>query len=420
MFDFTSNLSAMTKKWISGLGLVLSSLTLFGQTVSKITLQPSPLTSPYEETNKEYCPSVSLPLQPVTDSYMIPADLKNPMVFTLGIDHLIQPVIWRPHFQPESSRHSILVASTSQPGQYAMIIDRNGNRDFSDDKKVMMVANSTFSVGLPFQAERSTGQTIVIPVEFNINETSGIIHLECRSLLAYTLTQTLEDSTLTLRILVNRHGPANFKLRNPLLGPVAGTQNILLDEVFSFNRKLYKLSNLDIVNQTVDWITPEDGEKVYGYKEDHFIMKDKIKEAIEAYTIGPTAQIPWDNNDYVVLHFWQPTAMGINEEELNTMKSLARNANVFVAGFPVFSAEPHPDVVKDLIRKSGLPGTQMALSAERAEKEGAESMLPLNGIYPDVPMKQPDFILLNSDGRILFRSHNLIDLQHALKKRRLL
>jgi thiol-disulfide isomerase/thioredoxin len=369
---------------------------------------------PYRDKKAEMVLKVSLVEDTAVTKMVLPDVKGDVFLYKFGLDWLFESNTYLLSVIEENNylvAHNLVVAIQSKGKLYNIIVDENGNNDFRDDRIISAKRGETMYKKLQLLMDSTSNFYCEIPVEMGIENTpSGTPRVHCRNLTKFTLKQPLEDSTLSVDILVNYLYP-NFKINAPgLTSDSVELQNIVIGEPFYFNGKLRVLNNLNVFKQTVELRTLGKDELPFGYRTGYYINMARLMEL----SVAATYPIDWSTPEYFLLYFWghwcQPCMKKLPETK-KLAANLSHSSKVAMISYPmVFASKDLPKLEK-WIQKDSFLCPHVVQNAELFSlcddvKNGKPFINSCNVIGLVRNHQYPTYILINRRGKILYRGAN--------------
>lgn len=249
--------------------------------------------------------------------------------------------------------------------------------------------------------------------------------LKITNLLYFNLSIEIDSTDLDFRFMCN-FWEINFMHKGfDLSVDSINANNYTLNEAFEFQGNWYKFVNLDILKSTIQLVRIEETERIQGIKKGYYVDFLKLTDLCRKATQDGNDLIQQFGQKNILLYFWGPwcaPCIKNIEAHLELSARLVSRDSVVVLNFPFLLLEHDANDLAILRQTHNISSVQFVQDYN-------------NGYYPeetkyDIPNNVldllkvttfPEYILLNREGRILFRGNNSKkDLQYLLRTKQYL
>ncbi len=376
-----------------------------------LSLIQSEVKFPYQSNKFEMVVSTSIYMKDTSKiAYVLPDISGEKHVYKFGMAWLlpytreIQAAIMNQSFIKEQS---FCLIKTSSRDSVFIVIDENANKDFSDEVIDVVKIGQPAYKKLNLVLDSFTNLRFLVPIQIEVNRTpADKLQISCKNLAKYELIHHLEDTTLRLNLLMNPFN-VNFKIQDiDLKDGKIRIQSIEMKEPFFFNGKLRVLDQFDLLKATVKFRTLAPDEIPLGYREGYYLDIKKLRSLTDPY-LASDCGISWSKSKYFLLYFWGHWCAPCMSK-IEATKSLAERLNasdqIILINYPTVFHEKDTLALSKVIFSNKLPCRQVVqVIGPREANEGIAirdvvSLAKINAY--------PEYLLLNSKGKILYKGEN--------------
>lgn len=376
-----------------------------------LSLIQSELKFPYQSNKLEMVVSTSIYMKDTSKiAYVFPAINGEKQVYKFGMAWLlpysreIQAAIMS---QPFIKEQSFCLIKTSSSDSVLIVIDENANRDFSDEIIDAVKIGQPAYKKLNLVLDSLANLRFLVPIQIEVNRSAADkLQISCKNLTKYELIHHLEDTTLRLNLLMTPFN-VNFKIQDiDLKDGKIRMQSIGLNEPFFFNGKLRLLDQFDLLKATVKFRTLAPDEIPLGYREGYYLDMKKLRSLTDPY-LASDCGIFWSKPKYFLLYFWGhwcAPCMSKIEATKSLAESLKASNEIVFINYPTIFNKKDTLALSKVIFSNNLPCRQIVqVIGPREANEGV-------GIRDVVSLAKinayPEYLLLNSKGKILYKGEN--------------
>lgn len=272
-----------------------------------------------------------------------------------------------------------------------LLFDENRDSSFLDEQLMVIHYDSIYHLVLSFEGRSKE-------FEFFVNKDyegrSGIEKIKARSLNFYEL-RFWEEEKLFKAYLTLTVGTSYLRLDHESITEAKRKRVYNLGELFECGGKIFKLLQCDIEHGTIQLIEYDKQQKIYDPTEGHFVDMEVVNRAIDEAPDGK----------YHLLYFW---GHWCGPCKVNMHKTLAIQDAIQLSGqikmsyFPLNISKGDLERTKTYISKNGLSERQFFHSFDMKDKE--KDMIDYLKIK-----RFPTYLLLNPQGKVLYRGSNQAD-----------
>lgn len=355
-------------------------------------------------------------------AYRLDKGLTDYKIFAMPLSSLFS---YNYCYLPDSlfrKRFDVLVARNAYSGTYRLWVDEDGDKDFSDEQSQTILPGKPLLRKVPLLANWQENST-ALPLQFSLTGTGRNISLNVANLLKYHLEYALPDTSLQIDLLLNFY-EANFRLKTTSLSESRVKETTyLMNEPFQFAGRFFQLGKPDVLSQTAELTILPPGAIPYGYKPGYYADVDRIRELVgKAEVLTSCLEAENENAEYLLLHFWMYWAQPCIDQfgELTHLgRELQKTGKVQMLNFPELrtshNAQKEIPLLKEKIFTYSLPCMQIL-----EQGSGGSCGLPFNQRNTVRAMLNvnayPTYVLLNGEGKIIYRGDNKDHRLHALLK----
>ena len=230
----------------------------------------------------------------------------------------------------------------------------------------------------------------------------GIPELHIRSLLKLRLEAVIGDSLLNVELVYNLYG-VNYKYHGfNIPTRRIEDQNVLLDEPIFFNKRLLKISKVDLLQSTAEVILFQEGERPIGFREGYYLPIHELFNRID-----PEIDPADTGLSHYLLYVWGPWCQPCIDR-LPALKAVTQNiagdASIRTILLAAILSNREKSFVDALTRKYSLPASKIvSLRPEHTEAYANDPNAILAILHQE---RYPEYILLDKAGKILYRGLN--------------
>lgn len=183
----------------------------------------------------------------------------------------------------------------------AFIMDADGDGNFLEEKVDTVPVNKPFLIMREMMLTKDGKPCpFTLPLEIRVDYQGETFQkMSIRNLLKYQITYPLGQDTLLVDIRAHQHKMQCYLY---LHTPKDSIFRFRLNEPFLFKGVYYKLSNLDLCDNTVN-LERLKGNKIMGYKEGFYLDMVMLRQLTDLH-IMEGSSIQWGKKPYTLLHFW--------------------------------------------------------------------------------------------------------------------
>lgn len=188
-----------------------------------------------------------------------------------------------------------------QGNKVAFIMDADGDGNFVEETvDTIPVNQSTLIMRALMLTKDGQPCPFILPLEIRIDyQRETFKRMSIRNLLKYQINYPLGQDTLLVDIRAHQQ---NMQCYLYLHTPKDTILRFRLNEPFLFKGVYYRLTNLDLCDNTVNLELLE-GNKIRGYKEGFYIDMVVLRKLTDMHMMEGSS-VRWGDKPYTLLHFW--------------------------------------------------------------------------------------------------------------------
>lgn len=329
----------------------------------------------------------------LTTLNLIPSDPYLSSFYRQGNNLAPRPLLFR-----LLNRDSVLV-----------ILDADGDADFFEER-FDTIATNTSVLLLKSLILTSGDQSchMTLPLLIRIEYEKGAFRgMEIQNYLQYELCKPLAGDTLKVDIHTHYYLMGCY-YHDPDL-PADSLSMFQMNEPFRFKNAWYKLSDLDLCANTVQFARLK-GDKIMGFQEGQYLDMALLQRLTDKNLMPGGQGVDWAQKKYFLLHFWGEWCGPCVAElpEVRTLDESLAAGSVQMIHYPWVFKKTLLNRTQDCIKDNSLSLRQSYCivgdcSPEDNEKEQC-NVASLVHIRP-----LPQFILIDAKGKILFRGNKGVE-----------
>lgn len=283
----------------------------------------------------------------------------------------------------------------------AFILDADGDGNFLEEKIDTFPGNQPALIIRKLMLTKD-GQPcpFMLPLEIRVDyQGETFQRMSIKNLLAYQIKYPLGHDTL--RVDIRTH-IFNMQCYLYLRTPKDTMLNFRLNEPFPFNGAYYKLTNLDLCDNTVT-LERLEGSKIMGYREGFYLDMVMLRHLTDIHMMEGST-IHWGDRPYTLLHFWGEWCFYCREEtpEVKALdEHLKTSKLVQMVHYPVVFKKKLLGRTLDYIRKNNLSPNQSFCISDNCPVD--EIVKEQCNVCTFARVSDfPKYILLDQQGKIIF------------------
>ena len=298
------------------------------------------------------------------------------------------------------------------------MLDTDADLDFAEEKKDTIPANqdALWKTGVEL-THSNTKCHLPLQLLMHFYSKKGIFEkLDIQNLLQFEFRHPVKGNLLSIDINTHQH---NIRCR--YVDPSQKKDSIIsfsLNEPFLFNHNWYQLNNLNLCENTVD-LKEITTNKMYGYKEGFYIDMVIFKKLTDNNLMFDQ-KVDWAKSNYYLLHFWGEwcgPCMDEMDEVKQLDKQLAQGKEVQIIHYPLVPKENLVGRTVMAIEKNAFSRLQSICVAVSGCEDAVNDKEQCNVAQYLRAFRIPQYILLNRDGKILYRGDRVSNGENLLEKR---
>jgi thiol-disulfide isomerase/thioredoxin len=299
-----------------------------------------------------------------------------------------------------------------------LVLDTDADLDFAEEKKDTIPANqdALWKTGVEL-THSNTKCHLPLQLLMHFYSKKGIFEkLDIQNLLQFEFRHPVKGNLLSIDINTHQH---NIRCR--YVDPSQKKDSIIsfsLNEPFLFNHNWYQLNNLNLCENTVD-LKEITTNKMYGYKEGFYIDMVIFKKLTDNNLMFDQ-KVDWAKSNYYLLHFWGEwcgPCMDEMDEVKQLDKQLAQGKEVQIIHYPLVPKENLVGRTVMAIEKNAFSRLQSICVAVSGCEDAVNDKEQCNVAQYLRAFRIPQYILLNRDGKILYRGDRVSNGENLLEKR---
>lgn len=288
-----------------------------------------------------------------------------------------------------------------QGGEIAFIMDADGDGNFLEEKVDTIAVNKPSFIMREMMLTKD-GQPcpFTLPLEIKMDyEGDKFVTMSIKNLLKYQMNYLVGKDTLSIDIRTHQHNVQCYLYQH---APKDSVLRFRLNEPFLFKGIYYKLSNLDICDNTVN-LVQLGGDKIKGYKEGFYLDVVELRKLTDKNMMEGSS-IHWGDKPYTLLHFWGEWCDPCRDEmpDVNLLdQHLEASKQVQMVHYPYVFKKELLGRTLAFIRENNLSHNQsFCISGNCSVDEAVKEQCDVS-TYARV-IDFPKYILLDRQGKILF------------------
>ena len=288
-----------------------------------------------------------------------------------------------------------------QENKIAFIMDADGDGNFLEEKVDTVPANKSILIMRELMLTKD-GQPcpFILPLEIRFDyQGETFKSLSIKNLLKYQIKYPMDQDTLFIDIRAHQ---LNMQCYLYLHTPKDNIIQFRLNEPFPFKGHYYKLTNLDLCDNTVT-LERMEGDKLRGYKEGFYLDMVMLRHLTDIHMMEG-ASIHRGDEPYTLLHFWgewcdpcraeTPEAKALDEH-------LEAGKQVQMVHYPFVIKKEHLERTLTYIRENNLsPHQSLCISGDCSVDETIKEQCNVCSFARVYDF--PKYILIDQQGKILF------------------
>lgn len=283
----------------------------------------------------------------------------------------------------------------------AFILDGDGDGNFLEEKVDTFPVNKSALIMRELMLTKN-GQPcpFILPLEIRIDYQGETFQsMRVKNLIKYQISYPLGSDTLFVDMRTHQH---NVQCYLYLYTPKDSVIHFRLNEPFLFKGHYYKLSNLDLCDNTVK-LERLEATKIQGYKEGFYLDLVMLRKLTDAHMMEGST-IHWGDKPYTLLHFWGEWCAPCRAEtqEVKALDEyLDASKTVQMVHYPFVFKKELLERTLTYIRENNLsPHQSICISGNCSVDEAVQEKCDACSFARVADF--PKYILLDPQGKILF------------------
>lgn len=375
---------------------ILSCAVVFAQDTSFIKLSQTEVTLEFlKENNYFVFTSQVEEVRSSNEGVNVDNPLANAKVYKFNIADYIS---YQPHYDSSFLNRDIyFTIDCRSKNENNLILDHNNNGSFKDDSVINIIQNDPIRIDINIYLD-STNSSIDIPFSLELYNQDGDVSIY--SLLAYNylIPGKINSSKYPIYLgLWYSHFVRDSK------NSENGKQKYLLGEPFEYDENYAIIDQINIINKTARHITLKENAKPIGYKVGYYVEIDKLNSIIKnsSYIENNKSLVRWNT---LLLYYWGKWC-GPCIKKFPRTRKLAKFIDKFpnsnMLGIPLVKNNENAIDVLIFADQNDLNFQQHPEYINFGENISLIKQLKI--------FAYPSYVLLDYEGKILYRSTGMND-----------
>ena len=299
-----------------------------------------------------------------------------------------------------------------------LVLDTDADLDFTEEKKDTIPANqdALWKTGVEL-TQNNTKCHLPLPLLIHFYSKNGVFEkLDIQNLLKFEFRHNIKGNLLAIDI--NTH---NSSIRCRYVDPAQNKDSLIgfsLHEPFIFYNNWYKLNNLNFCKNTIELETLN-SSKMLGYKEGFYLDMIVLKKLTDNNLMFDQ-KVDWTKSNYYLLHFWGEwcSPCMLEMDDVNQLdKTLMQGIDVQMLHYPFVYDEKLAGRTVTAIENNALSRLQSICGVDVSCKPEDADKAQCNVAQYLQVSRFPQYILINREGKILYRGDRVSKGENLLEKR---